>query len=672
MAAQNIAHRGNEPLQKKNNDNVLLAHTRLAFQDVHQSMQPFVSQDGQWALVYNGEIYNFNVLRNKLKLEFNAHFTTKGDTEVVLQSFLHYGENCLEFFEGEYSFVIFKLDGSEVFAARDNFGVKPLFIGLENVNTNFFAVAQKQYYFQTQSLNFSSEIKGLFFPKKWHKDGFLRQAVGLYEPIRTPFEHIITLPAHSTLHAKKTASSFHVTLKLNAGAIRQPNLASQVNSSSFQEEVKKSVQERLISDVELGVYLSGGIDSKIILYEMIKQKKELIQAFHVSFQEKKYDELQEVKKYLKNLNSNVFLNVVNLSEESLQYSYPHAVYYSENVQPYTNGAAKWWLSLLASKKVKGVLTGDGADELLCGYPSFKYANWWRFALRNRQGKNVFDKLNNLPLGKNWRDFVYNKKYNSHLQNLWLNGISHTGMGNDFVESLSLWGVAHPLFEQIKNIASLFLGKDEGIAWLESQKESVRSWFIFGYNCSEDFLCDPENTLLLWQNYFCKTHLPVQVLNWVGDRMEMANTVEGRTPYLSTHLKNTISSLSDTQLVRGFQDKYILRKSYKNSLAQFSGTEKKQFNSPLLFSRNKMIHNSEIISRLQNRNLLDTKQILNLFQNEKIYTDPFFQTCSAIAIQTLESFSLVDNFIVSGNKPNKNLEYEDHVMNLSLKSNSTPH
>jgi asparagine synthase (glutamine-hydrolysing) len=225
------------------------------------------------------------------------------------------------------------------------------------------------------------------------------------------------------------------------------------------------------------------------------------------------------------------------------------------VQPYTNGAAKWWLSNFTSQYVSGVLTGDGADELLCGYPSFRYANWWKFAMRTGQH----------DLGTSWRDSVYQKKFLSHQKNPWLTGSSHLGTGSDFVQSLLLWGIAHPLFDEIKSIACALLGENEGMEFLKNQRESIKSWFAFGLSDDPTFLTDSENTLLLWQNYFFKTHLPVQVLNWVGDRMEMANTLEGRTPFLSRKMRDFIRNQPDVELVRGFQEKSILRRAYKNKI-----------------------------------------------------------------------------------------------------------
>ena len=635
---------------------------------MEKSSQPFVSPDGSWVIIFNGEIYNFKNIKEKIKSEFQDNFKTTGDTEVILMGFLHYGAKIVEYLEGEFSFVIFKTDGSEVFAARDDFGVKPLFIYLENIKTDLFSIAQKNYKFETPSLNFSSEIKGLFPKKKWNKYGLIRQSVGLYEPIRTPFDNIIALPPNSYLHGRKGQTTFCVNINLNEQAIRKPNFNKNITTSSLAEQLKKSIHERMLSDVELGLYLSSGTDSKIVCYELSKYYRQKgftkpLKSFHISFSDKEYDESDEVKIFSKKFNLD--LNILKINNESLKYSYPLAVYYSENIPPYTNGAAKWWLSLLASHHVKGVLTGDGADEILCGYPSFQYANWWKFALRNRPGHNVLDKLKNIPLGKNWRDSIYAQKNSQFLKNPWANGISQAGLGLDFYESLILWGVPHPLFEQIKTLTYTFLGEDEGIHWLKEQKNSVHSWFTFGLNNTDEFVLNPENTLLLWQNYFCKTHLPVQVLNWVGDRMEMANTLEGRTPYLSKHIKNYIYHLPDYNFVRGFQEKYLLKENYRRKSNELLSS-KKQFNAPLFTNdKNEQIQ-FNIYDRLSHHQIFNTESIKKNNKKQENENNVFLKTCIEMANQTLNCFLIVEDSIVLGNKPKRDVGYEENILKLATK------
>lgn len=676
--ANNVKHRGNEPIRKAEFENILLAHYRLAFLDIAANFQPMLSKNKKWVIVFNGEIYNHNLLRKKITAEQGHHFTTKSDTESILEGFLNYGLEIEKYLDGEYSFVICKTDGSELIAMRDPFGVKPLYFGLEDVQTNIFSTAQESYLFKTKTLHFSSEIKGLSIEKKWHRDGFLRQITGLYEPIRTPYQNIIQLPPNSFLYAKKQNDYYVCKIQLKKQSVRPILTDSDLNQDEmlheFSKTLYKSVEYRMLSEVELGVYLSGGIDSRAVTYEMVNylQHKKInrpLKSFTISFDSEEYSEATEALSFAQKYS--VTPNILKVSNLNLSYAYKHAVYHSENVQPYTNCAAKWWLSKFAGKYVKGVLTGDGADELLGGYPSFKYASWWKFALSSVPGDNVFDKIKKLTSGASLRDGTLMKKLTPE-KDPWLVGSSVEGTGEDFMESLLLWVVPHPLFSQIKTIASAILGNEEATKWLSEQKESIRSWYSFGYQNDDEFLSNPTNTLALWQNYFCKTHLPVQVLNVVGDRMEMANSVEGRTPFLSREMAKLVAKLKDSMLIRGYEDKSILRRCYTKKIGQnFAMAPKKQFGSPFLFNENLIRNYQEIITnKVKETQLFDIKNTSGLFEFMrsdflKKKASPHLLTQISSAFQALICFTILDDTLIKNNPPKREEDYEEKVLNQKI-------
>ncbi|MEY2987538.1 MAG: hypothetical protein RJB13_1059, partial [Pseudomonadota bacterium] len=588
---------------------------------------------------------------------------------------------------GEFAFVITKTDGSEWIARRDHFGVKPLFFQFANVNTRAFSIAQKKYSTQSALVSFSSEIKGLPGKKTWNRDGALRQFVGLFEPICTPFEEIIQCPPGGTIRGTLSSDSasplFEIIIIPRNSAIRRSEKRSFWGESTlsetlslFRENLSQSVADRLLSDVELGVYLSGGIDSKAVAFELsknlksrnIKWEKGQLKSFTVGFETAGYDESQEAVSFAQHLG---FLpHVLPVSELALNYSYPHAVYVSENIQPYTNGAAKWWLSLFARKYVPGVLTGDGADEVLCGYPSFRYCSWWKFAQRNRP--------NNTALGMHWRDDIYIKKFFSQTQNPWLAGSSAAGTGVDFTESLNQWGISHPLYSQIQTIAESLLGPIEARQWLNEQGESIRSWFFHGFTDEElrvnasDGIAD--STLILWQNYFCHTHLPVQVLNWVGDRMEMANTLEGRTPFLSQRIREFVKNLPDVALIQGFTDKAILRKAYATEFdRKFALTPKKQFNAPFIHFKT-LFDEFDAPAALQKMKITDkSSQVANqLMQLGSIDTsslsdvsDRYRHTHHLSALQTLVCASIVHRGLVDDITPVRDQDFEESIISKGM-------
>jgi asparagine synthase (glutamine-hydrolysing) len=684
-AAQRIAHRGNDDSRTTFLSHIWLSHYRLAFQDVEASLQPMYSPDGRYVILFNGEIYNHFELRKGISEKTNYEFRTRGDTETILHGFLAYGEDIVALLEGEFAFVVLATDGSSCFAARDPSGVKPLFFAMPGVSTERFSNWRNSYDFSTKQLQFASEIKALPLQKKWEREGALRQFVGLFEPIRTPFQEVIQIPPGGKFVAQKSNDVFHCSLRPSLEqtrhSARAPSPLTSAEQSEleaqFRETLKKSVKERLLSDVELGVYLSGGIDSKAVAFELhsyLTETKSTFRpkSFTVGFQNAAFDETEEAMRFAKATGFEP--HGLTISDQALAYSYPVAVYHSENLQPYTNGAAKWWLSLLSRRSVSGVLTGDGADELLCGYPSFRYAAWWKFAMRARtHSKSSRRNRDSVPLGTHWRDSVYLKRFQSDASNPWAAGQSAEGSGLDFAMSLSLWGVPHPLFGQIKSITCALLGETEGLAWLKEQGESIRSWYCAGQNYASTELEDSENALLLWQNYFFRTHLPVQVLNWVGDRMEMANSLEGRTPFLSKSLRDFVRPLGDSAMVAGFLDKAILRRAYEPLLKkEFAYTPKKQFGAPFL-NHADLIRRFEVADIFEKTGLGDSKsmqRILTAISHLKTQNSGearFEQTHLESALQTAISTAIVDQSIVQEQGIQRNKDFEE----LTLKNGLFP-
>jgi asparagine synthase (glutamine-hydrolysing) len=595
-AALRVAHRGDTDQRESIGPLLWLNHFRLAFQDVATGAQPMVSASGDHVIVFNGEVYNHLSLRPAIERQTGVRFRTRSDTETLIEGWLAFGDAFFERLEGEYAFVIARLNGTQLVAHRDRFGVKPLFFGLgEEVETRRFSAFQPRYGFSCPRLEFASEIKGIASGKTWCRDGLLRQFTGLFEPICTPFAGVIQVPPGGVLSARRGAEGFDCRLTTFAEPVRTaPSNPDAASEEAFEAAMQASVSERLLSDVELGVYLSGGIDSKAVAFELSRARAAgpAIKSFTIGFEHQGYDETDEALDYARFLGFDP--QVVRIDGPALDYSYPLAVHSSELVQPFTNGAAKWWLSLFAREHVLGVLTGDGADEVLCGYPSYRYTNWWKHLMvkrgRRLPAADVQALLEAMPLGRFAVDGLYARRFAAHGKDPWLSGSSAEGSGDDFIRSLDVLGVQHPLFGQISTIAAGLLGRDAADAWLRAQAHSVRSWFAAGIDDGTSQLHDPLWALVLWQNYFARCHLPVLILNWVGDRMEMANTLEGRTPFLSNGLRQLLQAQPDRALVLGLRDKVLLRRAYRRLLPdRFVSTPKRQFNAPLLNSERLISH-----------------------------------------------------------------------------------
>lgn len=620
FSAGRLAHRGDTDYRDRFFETLWLAHHRLAFQDVQAGVQPMLSLDGQHVIVFNGEVYNHLELRKVIRQQRNLEFRTRSDTETIIEGWKTFGKSFFSRLEGEYAFVIADISGKHLIAHRDHYGVKPLFIYIDGLNTRKFSCYQPTYTFTSGRLEFASEVKGLTADKSWNRDGLLRQFSGLFEPVCTPFENIIHLPAGGVLEAARQESQFSCTLTTGHLPIRDPRFdAKPVDDVLFEKALHESVKDRLLSDVELGVYQSGGIDSKAVAFELARATREgtRLKSFTLGFTQQGYDETDEALRFSNYLG--FAPHILRIDDAALNYSYPLAVQASELVQPFTNGAAKWWLSRFAREYVQGVLTGDGADEVLCGYPSFRYANWWRHVMRARgkarSASEVLALLENQPLGIYKRDSLYVQRFTAHTRNPWLAGSSAEGNGQDFIDSLRMWGVAHPLFGQIQTIVHALLGRTEGDTWLRQQGESLQSWFAAGLTGIETDLANPVYALLLWQNYFVKAHLPVLILNWVGDRMEMANTLEGRTPFMSRRLFEFMYSQPDRALVHGLRDKVLLRRSYARLFPrEFAMTPKKQFNAPF-------IDNQALIERFCTRDIFASTGLAEVQRFDELNAGP---------------------------------------------------
>lgn len=667
QSAARIASRGDTDYQEYMKESMWLSHHRLAFQDVAAGRQPMLSQDGRHVIVFNGEVYNHLELRANIKKHSPVEFKTRSDTETILEGWKALGKEFFNDFDGEFAFVILDVDSKSIIAHRDRHGVKPLFLRLPKINTRQFSVYKNQYEFDCEYLEFSSEIKGLPGNKNWQLDGLLRQFVGLYEPICTPFENIIHLPPGGLLEIENANGRFVCHLTTKKEPVRYSGNTAVASEEEFEDVFRTAVRNRLLSDVELGVYLSGGVDSKSIAYELAREKNkhELIKSFTVGFAHEGYDETDEALSFASHTGYSP--HVMRIDGDALNYSYPVAVQGSELVQPFTNGAAKWWLSLFTREYVQGVLTGDGADEVFGGYPSYRYVNWWKFVMRGRGKAKTADEVKELldrkPLGESMRDTLYLGRFSAHKKNPWLSGSSAEGDGSDFIQSLDMWGVPHPLFGQIQAITHGILGVDAGDRWLKEQAESIRSLYAAGLPGLEHELANPENALLLWQNYFAHTHLPVLILNWVGDRMEMANTLEGRTPFMSKPVYDLMSRQRDTLLVHGLRDKVLLRRTFARLFpAQYALTPKKQFNAPFLDSQS-LIKTFDSESIFEKTGICDNKIFSELLSNASQLEQekPYLATHLRTAHQTAIALSIVDHSIAGDKQLQRNKSFEDKYL-----------
>jgi asparagine synthase (glutamine-hydrolysing) len=631
-----LAHRGNSSSGELLNSQAALFHYRLAFRDLSEGRQPLTDSQNRATILFNGELYGFRALREELSRSFE--FRTRSDTEVILAAYLVLGDSFLDRLDGEFAFVILDHRNGRLLAARDPFGVKPLFWKAAPGNGGAASLRrfQERYSLELDGrISFASEIKGLPDSLFWDRRGLDRLFFSLYEEMGTSFENVFALAPGSLFSLYPEGSGWRAEIRRVVSKRRHPAREKTFEASAQQlkEILRENVRNKLDSDVPLGAYLSGGIDSRIAAFEMARSGAD-IETFTVGFEGADFDETQEVSRFLAAY-PGLKGRALRTTDAALEYAYPHAIFASELVQPYTNGSAKWWLSRFARRHVRGVLTGDGADELFCGYPSYRYLAWWQFHLRHPSSA---------------RAALYEARVVGKKEKFWEKGLSSLPDGSDLEAALGQLGWAHPLFAQIRSSGGHWAGENAA-AFLARERGDILTYI------------EPDrglSPLLQWQDYFLHTHFPTHVLNWVGDRMEMANTLEGRPIFLSRAALDFTLAQPDGHLVRGMRDKAVLRKAYASEIGAFAAAPKKQFNAPFLLD-GKL--GREFLSQeaLRSTGLIDPSRVALARKTRQESQDALEKSFAEIFLQNCLVAQMLDRYLVRRTRPSRDLEFEERFL-----------
>ena len=348
-----LIHRGPDDSGVFSDGFVGLGHTRLSIIDVSQNgHQPMPNEDKTVWAVYNGEVYNFNEIREEL-LKLGHSFKSKTDTEVILRSYEQWGEKCLDKFNGMFAFAIFDKNKDQLFLARDRLGKKPLY-----------------YYFDSEEFIFASEIKSILQNRKVAKKIDLQGIVNYFT-----FGHSIA-PDTIYENIKKLLPGHYLILKNKKIEIRQywdswrpeeKDRCRDYYKKTISEIFEDSVKKRLISDVPLGIFLSGGIDSSSVAAVAARHVDAPIKTFSVGFDvpSKEFNETDDAKfvaNYLKTDHHQIILKDSDLVENLDKIAY----HFDE---PFGDAAnfPIFLMSKFAKNYVKVVLTGEGGDEIFGGY-----------------------------------------------------------------------------------------------------------------------------------------------------------------------------------------------------------------------------------------------------------------------------------------------------------------
>jgi len=503
-----------------------LAHARLSIIDLQTGGQPMSTVDGRLCVTFNGEIFNYLELREELVSKGHT-FATRSDTEVILNAYREYGEDCVRHFNGQWAFAIWNTVERKMFLSRDRAGIRPLFYA--QTKTGFL---------------FASEIKALMacpdVLREFDPLG-LDQAFTFWVtlPPRTVFKGISQLPPGCSL----TVQADRLQLSQYwAAPYGQDAGSSNGNERARAEELLHllfdATRIRLRSDVPVGAYLSGGIDSALTTALIRKIASDRLRSFSITFADAEFDESpyqREASAFLGTQHSSV-----SCSQSDIAKVFPDVVGHAEVPLFRTAPAPMFLLSKLVRENgFKVVLTGEGADEALGGYDIFKEAKIRRFWARN--------------LKSSWRPLLLKRLYPflpdfqkhpaANLRHFFR--VDEEDLSSPFFSHLVRWELTAKLKLMFSDSLQAEIGSYNSLGELaESLPSGFQGWPHFSQ-----------------AEYLEARHfLPGYLLSSQGDRMAMAHSVEGRYPFLDYRIIEFAAKLPVRSKMRVLNQKYLLKQT----------------------------------------------------------------------------------------------------------------
>ena len=511
-----------------------LGHARLSIIDLVTGDQPIASEDGRRHIVVNGEFYDFERIQCELA-RAGHQLRTRSDSEIALHLYEDLGPQCLHQLRGEYAFVLWDESQQRLFAARDRFGIKPL----------FFA-------WHRGALHLASEVKALFaagVPARWNREGLFNAAIFGGQPTETLYEGISQVPPGHYLVAGPQGTQLHRYWDFDYPLASRPSAARSDEewAEEFRAVLENAVRLRLRADVPVGCYLSGGLDSCSVLGLAARHAAEPIRAFTLAFDQVAYDEEAIAREMAAKANAEFY--PIPIRQADLADDFADATWHSETLCINAHGVAKFALSrAVRDAGYKVVLTGEGSDEILAGYPHF------------RRDMLLYDSGGQDPAA-----------ISSLLEQLDASNPVSRGLLLPDGESASLAGVQRALgfAPSWMEAAAGRLFKMQALWTDDFGAEFAEREPYHGLMTSLDMRGQlvgraPVNqALYLW----AKTLLPNYILTVLGDRMEMAHSVEGRVPFLDHEVVELICSLPVAQKIRGMTEKFVLREAARPVLTE---------------------------------------------------------------------------------------------------------
>jgi asparagine synthase (glutamine-hydrolysing) len=545
MAAA-LNHRGPDGTGVRIDGPIGLAHTRLAIIDLAGGDQPIHNEDRTVWVIFNGEIFNYVELRRALE-PLGHRFYTHSDTEVIVHLYEEYGERFVDHLNGQFSIALWDCNRQQLVLARDRTGIRPLF------------------YTQAQGrLLFASEVKALFtqpeVPRRLDVHA-LSQVFTYWSPLapQTVFEGVVALPPGHIMVVGNGQSRITRYWDWSFPRADVSNTRSEQDcAEQLRELLIDAVRLQLRSDVPVGAYLSGGLDSSIITSVIKNYTDTPLRTFSLTFADAEFDESEyqnELVAYLGTDHSSM-----RCTRADIATAFPRTIWHTES--PIVRTAPAPMMLLSQSVRAAGykvVLTGEGADEVFGGYDLFKEAKIRRFLAREPESKmrprileRLYPYLQHSPAAS--RAFSHR---------FFTEGLEH--LDQPFFAHIPRWTTTRRIWQFFSPEVRERIGAwDPYGAIAQTLPEEMGQWAPM----SRD------------QYVEAHTLMSGYLLSSQGDRMAMASSIEGRFPFLDHRLIEFANQLPPKYKMKGLTEKYLLKKSMQPDLPSSIGKRTKQpYRSP---------------------------------------------------------------------------------------------
>ena len=528
-----LTHRGPDDEGLFVGGRVGLGHRRLSIVDVAAGHQPMTNEDGSLQIVYNGEIYNHADFRESLEARGHV-YRTHCDTETILHLYEEEGARSVERLRGMFAFAIWDANRRELFVARDRLGVKPLYYVHADDGSLYFASEIKAL---LEARAVAPEVNYAALP-----DYLANHATSGEETLFRGVKRL--LPGHTLLWRDgqvQIEKYWDVSFDKGAGEDSRRKTDDEY-VAEWSELFRTSVRLRLMADVPLGMFLSGGIDSSAIAAVMSGMVAEPIKTFSVAFAEREANELEYARMAARAFKTDH--HEILITPEQFFEALPRLVWHEDEPLAHPSSVALYFVSRLAAEHVKVVLTGEGSDELLAGYERYR--------------KTVY----NLALGARyhrWAGDGLRRAVQNRIESLPASSRVRHKLSRTFL-------CVPPEIESIyfDNFAVFGRSMQRGLLTAEA-RERAGTTDPYAEVCR--LLEKTDADTLLHRLLYADTKTYLQELLMKQDQMSMAASIESRVPFLDHKLVEFTSRLPERLKLRGWTTKYVLRRSMKGVLPE---------------------------------------------------------------------------------------------------------